>query len=94
MDVMFTRWDPVAHLESEAAQIEYLKIFLDECCGDGAALWAALQDIARAPLAGPFSWSVRTLLDHLRAGGDPLDPGKLVDSIAEACKPYVVVSRR
>ncbi|UPG95393.1 hypothetical protein [Luteibacter aegosomatissinici] len=61
MDAMFTQWDPVLHLDTEIEQIRYLLTCLEESKGDPSAARAALNDLARAPLVGPFSWGVREL---------------------------------
>jgi probable addiction module antidote protein len=41
-----TRWDPAAHLDSEAAMAAYLEAALED--GDPTVVTAALGDIARA----------------------------------------------
>ena len=65
MDALFTRWDPVVHLDTEIEQVIYLLECLNESKGDPSAVRAALNDLARAPLAGLFSWSVRELCELL-----------------------------
>lgn len=73
MDAMFTRWDPVAHLQTEIDQIVYLHACMDEDPGDGSLAWAALGDIARAPLAGHFSRNVRELYELISGSGERTD---------------------
>lgn len=69
MDPLFTRWDPVTRLETQEFQLLYLQGCTEENPGNGQLVWQALQDIARAPLTGSFTWSVRELIEHVRAGG-------------------------
>jgi hypothetical protein len=71
MDAMFTRWDHVFHLDTESEQVRYLLTCIERGKRDPSAVRAALNDLARAPLAGSFSWCVRELCELLpRTEGD------------------------
>lgn len=92
MDPMFTRWDPAAHLDTEEAQIIYLKACVDGDWGDGVLIWAGIKDVARAPIAGPFSWGVRTLHEQFVHTDEKPVRSDLVAALSEMSGNYVSVS--
>jgi hypothetical protein len=94
MDAMFTRWDPIAHLQTEMDQIIYLKACLDEDPGDGSLAWLGLADVARAPVTGSLSWAVRALLDQWGMPGDHPDPRDVVSQLVLAHEPERDVGER
>lgn len=75
MSELFSRWDPVDHLESELDMVAYLDACFAEDPGDGSLVRAALGDIARAKgmiqLAHDTGMSRERLYRALSAEGNP-----------------------
>lgn len=63
MDAMFDRWDPVGNLDTERAQIQHIVACLCADPGDGSLIAQGMLDVARSPLAGSVSWSVRAFCE-------------------------------
>jgi probable addiction module antidote protein len=75
MTEIFTRWDPVGHLDTEEDMALYLDACLDEDPADGSVVRAALMDIARArgmpQLARDSGIAREGLYKALSASGNP-----------------------